>query len=271
MDFKSYGGYAFFYIVLSLAIDATFPLSWLDALCRHEMGKKHDIKLTDSGREVMRKQKKIQARTSIVATVMAIHVSVLSLYGLLFGPTLDFFSETPLTRHLVNVAVGFFVWDVLFCWNQGIVFLAHGLACLAVFLMALSPYFHGMALVTLLFEASTPFLHARKALIDCDLAKGRLFVFTEYGFVAVFFLTRIAHGLYACVVWWLKVEAAIATGDIREWETPIARMYQSMCLLLSGLNCYWFFLMARAIIVVKENKSKKFQTEKNPILSQPKK
>ena len=238
---SSYGGYLLFYIVLSHVIDATIPNSFLDKLCSKERGKALDV-------DKLRQTKRISARTSIVASVMAIHVSSLALYGLVLGPKLDFNSETPLTRHLVNVAVGFFMWDVLYCWDQGWMFLVHGVAALAVFTGALRPFLHGMALVTLFYEVSTPFLHARKTLIDCNMTQGWGFTIAQYGFAISFFISRIVHGLYACCVWWIAMENDMASGAIAPERVPISRMYQCLCLLLSGLNCYWFSLIALAVV-----------------------
>ena len=184
-------------------------------------------------------------RTSVVSSLMAAYVAALSLYGLLSPATsaalrADLGAETPLSRHVCNVAVAFFLWDLLYCWEDA-VFIVHGLACLAVFTGALRPFLHHMALVTLLFEASTPFLHARRALIDMDLTDNAWFFFANHGFSATFFLARIAHGLWACGLWWLQVEAARASGALAAERAPMVRMYQALCLLLSGLNVFWFF------------------------------
>jgi hypothetical protein len=90
------------------------------------------------------------ARTMLVASIMAIHVSILSLQGLFSHEFLrsSLYEETPLTHHLVRVAVGYFLWDVLICFTDGLgwEFRLHGLACIFVF---------GAALVSMLLCALT--------------------------------------------------------------------------------------------------------------------
>lgn len=185
-------------------------------------------------------------RTSVVASIMALHVSLGALYGLLSPSVMDALrhnleAEVPLTRHLCNVAVGYFLWDLTYCWNDGAVYVVHGVACLAVFAGALRPFLHHMALVTLLFEASTPFMHLRRILIDSDEASGLVFSLVHHAFAATFFASRIAHGLFACALWWREVEGALASGSLGAERAPMVRMYQALCLLLCGLNMFWFF------------------------------
>ena len=79
-------------------------------------------------------------RNALVASAMAVYVSVLSVAGLLSPSSaalrVDLYAETPLTRHLVNVAVAFFLYDCVVLVpldGAGAVFAAHGLGCLFVF------------------------------------------------------------------------------------------------------------------------------------------
>ena len=109
-----------------------------------------------------------------------------------------------------------------------------------------------MAMVTLLFESSTIFLHARLTLIEAKAATGPLFAVAQLGFVASFFASRIAHGLWACGNWWLALEAGLAQSAIPADRVPIVRMYQALCALLSGLNVYWFAIIIKnALTTVK--------------------
>ena len=87
---------------------------------------------------------------------MAVWVSALSLYGLL-SPSIggklqgEFYAATPLTTHLCHVAVGYFIWDLLVCYDQGLEFVVHGLACLCVFAGAMVRQVGGGAQATLAF------------------------------------------------------------------------------------------------------------------------
>lgn len=197
------------------------------------------------------------ARTRIVATVMALHVTVLSLWGLFFSAedaalASDLYGTTPLTRHLVDVAVGYFCWDVavVLLDRMEAAFLFHGVACLAVFTGALPAAAHGgflhhMALVTLLFEASTPLMHARQVAIKAG-ASERTVTAVSLAFMVVFLAARIVNGYSACWRWWWQVEALIASGKAH--SVPLVRMYQVLCLGLSGLNGWWAALMLKAAL-----------------------
>lgn len=182
-------------------------------------------------------------RNALVASAMAVYVSALSIWGLLQPSAAalraDLYAETALTRHLVNVAVAFFLYDCVLVPldGAGAVFAVHGAACLFVFVGALHPFLHYMAMVVLLFEASTPFLHARAALIDSGRASGAVFALVQGAFAATFIAVRIVVGWSVAWWWWWAVEALLARGAVH--DVAIVRAYQAMCLVLSGLNGWW--------------------------------
>jgi hypothetical protein len=188
-----------------------------------------------------------EARTKIIATLMALEVSILGLYGLCTaeGASLfhDLYSSSYLTDHIVRVAVGYFAWDVVACVLDGeaLAYHLHGWACLAVFVAALHPFLHYMSMVALSFEASTPFLHARALMITRGNTKGAAFKAMELLFVGSFFATRIGNGYYQFYRWWGSVEALLASGGAH--NPAIVRMYQGLCMFLAVLNGYWFAIM----------------------------
>lgn len=103
-----------------------------------------------------------------------------------------------------------------------------------------------MACVTLLFELSTPFLKIRELMIASDATGGSnalLFNVVNWGFALFFFLSRIVSGYYYVIVWWFAIERLIASGGIH--SVPIARMYQVFCVLLTGLNTFWFYVIVK--------------------------
>lgn len=103
-----------------------------------------------------------------------------------------------------------------------------------------------MACVTLLFELSTPFLKIRELMIASDATSGAfasLFSVVNWCFALFFFLSRIVSGYYHIVMWWLTIERLIASGGIH--SVPIARMYQVFCVLLTGLNTFWFYVILK--------------------------
>ena len=187
------------------------------------------------------------ARNALVASAMAVYVSVLSMVGLLAPSAValraDFYSETLLSRHLVNVSVAFFLYDgvVVPLDGAGCVFFVHGIACLLIFTGGLHPFLHHMGMVVLLFEASTPLLHARAALINSGRGAGAAFLAVQAAFVAVFITVRVLVGWSACWAWWWAAEALVARGAAH--DVPIVRMYQAVCLLLCTLNGWWAMAM----------------------------
>ena len=234
--------YFFFYTALCELAGRVLPA--LHPAIYDFAGRKQTLPADAAGLAAARARLAVSMRTAVVASAMALHVSLGSLYGLLSPATASALrhsleAEVPLTRHLCSVAVGYFLWDLLYCWD-GLVFIVHGVACLAVFAGALRPFLHHMALVTLLFEASTPLLHLRRIMIDSNATDNAWYPLVNGAFSATFFAARIAHGLYACARWWVEVEAALATGGLAPDRLPMVRMYQVLCLLLSGLNVYWF-------------------------------
>ena len=81
------------------------------------------------------------ARNATVQIAMAVHVSLASLYGLATLQSLQYnlYEATNLTRHLVAVAVGFFVWDsiAVVLDRRELQMVVHGFVCLFVFVGAL--------------------------------------------------------------------------------------------------------------------------------------
>lgn len=60
-------------------------------------------------------------------------------------------------------------------------------------------------------------------------------------FVALFFLSRIVNGYWACYWWWQDVTALLASN--RAHSPPIVVGYMVCCILLCGLNGFWFSSM----------------------------
>lgn len=230
--------YVAFFFALHAALEFGVPAAWpgaYDALARAGGGKPDRRALARD------------ARTKLLASAMALEVTALSLAGLaraderaLFA---DLYGSTPLTAHLVRVAVGYFTWDVVACVLDGAApaYHAHGWACLFVFVAALRPFLHYMAMVALAFEASTPFLHARTTLIATGRATGAAFHAVQAAFAATFFLSRIANGYWQFGRWWGLMQALVASG--RAHSVAVVRVYQALCVFLCALNGYWFALI----------------------------
>lgn len=226
----------------------------------------------------------VDARTRVMSGVFASYVSVLALAALASGDAArlqrDPFASTPLTEHLMRVAVAFFAYDVVVVLSidfgpASLVWLAHGGLCLWVFACSLQPFLHYMGLVTLLFELSTPFLHLRIALLDSGLERSALFGAANVLFGLCFAASRICFGCYKIFApgqWWSQMEALVATaavaaeregaetsasggggGEPRLRGVSIVRGYQVCAVLLTMLNFYWFSVIAGRFFQARES------------------
>lgn len=134
------------------------------------------------------------------------------------------------------------MWDCAICLLDGFgaAFIFHGVACLLVFTIALTPFMHYMAYVALLFEASTPLLHARRMLIMAGATEGALYHVTQAAFAAVFFAVRIAFGWVSCAFWFARMtrEIAPAGGGVHP-QAPLMLLFVVLCGGLSLLNGVW--------------------------------
>jgi hypothetical protein len=187
-------------------------------------------------------------RTRLVSILFAVYVVYWSIVGVFVADDYAYLSArrldatTPLTVHLAELTVGFFVWDL---WvsvvdGYGPAFVFHGAACLAVFLAALAPAMHSFAFVALGFEASTPFLHARRLLIMAGVTRGPVLAAVQAGFAATFFLARILLGYTHSVRW------AVQAWDELHHPAPVVKpavvvMYMALCAGLSALNGWWMY------------------------------
>ena len=233
------------YLVLLAALHALVelgvPALWPEAYDALNAGAAAAGKPLRSRRELAR-----DVRTRVVASLFSVYVVGSAVWGVWAGDYAalagaGFSASTPLTAHLVRVAAAFFLWDTYVCVADGYApaYIFHGLACTAVFVMALRPTMQGMSLVVLGFEASTPLLHTRLLLIAADRARGRCFAATTYGFAATFFLSRIAIGYPLSLAWGRQVVMELIQPA--QGTPPIILVaYLVLCVSLSALNGYWF-------------------------------
>ena len=194
-------------------------------------------------------------RTRAVATIFAIYIVGLAIFGVLRGDysylaEKGFYATTPLTVHMSHVAVGFFIWDLYVSVVDGFgpAFIFHGLACVWVFTVALGPIMHSMAFVALGFEASTPFLHLRRVLIMAGQSEGALFTAAQGAFAVTFFLARIAIGWPTCAAWAVAGLAEIRSPSANQAQAAIFFGYMALCASLSCLNAYWMYEIVGAAL-----------------------
>eukprot|EP00047_Mylnosiga_fluctuans_P006902 m.249874 g.249874 ORF g.249874 m.249874 type:complete len:252 (-) comp16395_c0_seq1:247-1002(-) len=161
------------------------------------------------------------------------------------------------TKLCLTVSSGFFLWDTLFVTinNEGLQFIAHGLACLFVYSCALFPFLHFYGCCFLLFELSTIFLNTRGIVYDIGLGDSTLYLVISVLFMLVFIAVRIVFGLYAVGTWLSELFSAFQAGSLH--SVPIAVAYSICSITLMGLNIFWASIMIRkayAMITIKPSK-----------------
>lgn len=194
-----------------------------------------------------------EARTMGICIVMSVWVVVGSIIALLqpapagvaalWGSA---YESTPLTHHLTQVSVAYFLWDAFVCIydRADIFFHVHAWACLTTFISGLHPFQQMWCPIVLLFEASTPFLHIRKYMIYANKTGGPAFKVVELLFALLFFLCRIVMGLSLHSTMWLRQLLDLIRSNTAH-SNAICYLFFVNCLLLSGLNIYWFSVMVR--------------------------
>jgi len=130
------------------------------------------------------------------------------------------------------------------------------------------PFLLHTAAIVLMYEASTPIMHLRKTLLTMGYAKSHpnMFIgvsvrvtkcaasaakrFTparfQVVFFLVFFITRIAVGLWASVIWWRDATALVSTGVPHSYLVLGFDMMAN--LVMNGMNLLWFYQMLQVLV-----------------------
>ena len=253
---SEYMPWFFFYCTLHVIFEYGFP--FISPGIYDSLAKRDIRKASEGGRKAAVPLDRVrlarQARTSLTSVIMAIHVTSVSLYALTLSKSMQEMGDTnlynsiPLTRHLIAVSVGFFIWDLSIVLLDGMAteYIIHAVACLIVFVAAQKPFLHSMSAVVLLFEASTPFLKLREALLGMDETEGFLFKINNLAFSLTFFIVRIVFGYYKCFWFFIQINALVANGLAH--SIPIARMYQVLAGGLTILNTIWMWRIIKGAI-----------------------
>ncbi|KAK6457785.1 TLC domain-containing protein [Scheffersomyces xylosifermentans] len=160
------------------------------------------------------------------------------------------------------VTAGYFIWDLLVCFQHfsvfGVGFLFHAFAALYVFCCCLIPFCQPWIPAFLLFELSTPFVNFNwfASRLPAGTFSDRSIVINGLCLLFTFFSVRIVWGLYAVKL--------VATDMFAAWdETPIVLPITvlSLNVFLNLLNIYWFYKM---VAIAK----KKIFGKKKPIKSE---
>uniref|UniRef100_A0A0G4G236 TLC domain-containing protein n=1 Tax=Chromera velia CCMP2878 TaxID=1169474 RepID=A0A0G4G236_9ALVE len=150
---------------------------------------------------------------------------------------------------LMTMAVGYFVWDTVFCiLYTSLEFVLHGVICMLTLGMCLfSPEFPlpWMAAGTLMFEWSTIFLNARWILITFKQTDTSLFTFVNVSFAVMYMVCRIVWGHLFLIPYSWKT---LASDEVAGLHVSI-RVWMIAASTLSGaLNTLWMWQLLQGIV-----------------------
>ena len=154
-----------------------------------------------------------------------------------------------------SFSCGYFIWDITEVTRSfdeyGIPFLAHGLLCLAAYVMTgVLNVYPWLGSFGLLYEASTPFMHGRKTLLLLQQGDTRAFQICQVGFILLFFLVRVCGG-----GWFAKTGLKMVLYQ-SECVPAALRINGAIDVLgTSALNAYWWLLIMKAMRGKKEKKA----------------
>ncbi|KJA27065.1 hypothetical protein HYPSUDRAFT_63325 [Hypholoma sublateritium FD-334 SS-4] len=146
--------------------------------------------------------------------------------------------------HVHAIAAGYFLWDTLDAIFNFIDpgFVAHGVACFAIYTMSYKPFVAYYGTRCLLWETSTLFLNNHWFLDKTGRTGTRLQLVNGFFLIASFFLVRIVYGGTISVEFFLT---------LRKYHNQIPLLYQLVYgagnFLLQGLNVFWFYKMIMAL------------------------
>ncbi|KAI3431524.1 hypothetical protein D9Q98_004574 [Chlorella vulgaris] len=157
------------------------------------------------------------------------------------------------SQRMVEVASGYFVYDLIICLmklnDNGFAFLIHAVVCFTVFTVAaFKGVLHYYGAAFLMWELSTPLMYARWLMLKAGWAHTDAFLYISIAFMAVFFACRNVWGPIMTLAFWRDSALQLASASP---VLPPAAIWtiRVMCIALNLLNAYWFGQMV--LIAVK--------------------
>ena len=165
----------------------------------------------------------------------------------------DLFGTSPWSRWMVDVAVGYFMWElsevVVHYKEEGPLWVFHALYSLVTFALSAGfEFMHFYCALILTWEVPTVLLNLRWVLYKTGRGQGRLFDAVQAAFFFAFFLARVVPGPLQ-LYWALSsVARLVAQGsgaghpDIDGWMIGI---YVFGNVSAQAVNLYWFAKMVK--------------------------
>jgi len=142
------------------------------------------------------------------------------------------------------IACGYFLWDMLDSIINFIDpgFVAHGIACFAIYLMSFKPFMAYYGTRVLLWETSTLFLNNHWFLDKTNRTGSQLQLINGIILLSSFFAARIVYGGYISIQFFFTLRQV-------HHEIPLAYslVYGFGNVMLQGLNWFWFNKMIAAM------------------------
>ncbi|PPQ65311.1 hypothetical protein CVT24_011438 [Panaeolus cyanescens] len=146
--------------------------------------------------------------------------------------------------YVLAISAAYFVWDALDAMINFIDpgFVAHGIACCAIYTMSFKPFVAYYGTRCLLWETSTFFLNNHWFLDKTGRTGTTIQLVNGVGLVASFFLVRIVYGGS------ISIQFLFTLHEVRH-EVPIAYVlvYGLGNVVLQGLNWFWFYKIISAL------------------------
>eukprot|EP01104_Vermistella_antarctica_P014063 TRINITY_DN4365_c0_g1_i3.p1 TRINITY_DN4365_c0_g1~~TRINITY_DN4365_c0_g1_i3.p1 ORF type:complete len:315 (+),score=74.34 TRINITY_DN4365_c0_g1_i3:79-1023(+) len=145
-----------------------------------------------------------------------------------------------------SISTGYFLWDVIVCYDWGFAYTVHAWSCFFVFYSSLFPFSHRDARFFLgAFELSTPFLHIRGMQEQAKIT-GFWSLVNGVIFAINFTVARIIIGTYVSFYWWIDMIGLIQSG--RAHSVTVICLYLLSNAVMMGLMYYWFVLIVQTTI-----------------------
>ncbi|KAF8163559.1 TLC domain-containing protein [Crassisporium funariophilum] len=142
------------------------------------------------------------------------------------------------------IACGYFLWDTLDAIINFIDpgFVAHGIACFAIYTMSYKPFVAYYGLRCLLWETSTFFLNNHWFLDKTNRTGSRLQLINGFFLLTSFLFVRIIYGGS------ISLQFFFTLLEVRH-EIPLAYLliYGLGNIVLQGLNWFWFYKMIQSL------------------------
>ncbi|EFN53962.1 hypothetical protein CHLNCDRAFT_53483 [Chlorella variabilis] len=196
-----------------------------------------------------------QLAAKLVGMVFLSAIFPLAFAVLLGEPALraaPFVGTSPTSQRMVEVASGYFLYDIVLCMlkysDNGFEFLLHAVVCSCVYtIAAMRGVMHYYGAAFLMWELSTPAMYTRWLMLKAGLGSSAAMPLVNAAFMLAFFGCRVVWGPIMTVEFWRDsagqlLAASPALPPAAIWVVRV------MSIALNLLNYYWFATMVKLAV-----------------------